>query len=74
MTELSKGGRVQKPKCPVIVVIGEADDDIPPAKSRKVAEMYGAKVLSYPKMSHVGPLLSTSAEKVAADVLMAVSN
>jgi pimeloyl-ACP methyl ester carboxylesterase len=69
MEQLSKGGKVENPRCPVVVVIGEKDTDVPPALSRKMAERFKATVLSYPGMSHVGPLMSKSAEKVAQDVI-----
>ena len=69
MASLSRGGKVQTPKCPVIVVIGEKDTDVPPALSRAVARRFHAQVLTYPGMSHVGPLLSRSAARVAADVV-----
>jgi len=69
MHELSQGQAVIQPNCPVIVVIGEKDDEVPPAKSHFMAQQFHAKVLSYPGMSHVGPLLSRSAERVARDVV-----
>jgi pimeloyl-ACP methyl ester carboxylesterase len=68
MEELSKGGKIQTPTCPVIVVIGENDTDVPPKLSHRMAHEFHATILSYPAMSHVGPLLSRSAEKVAGDV------
>ena len=55
MEALSRGGSVEDPRCPVIVVIGEKDTDVPPALSRAVATRFHARVLSYPGMSHVGP-------------------
>ena len=69
MNELAKGGKFENPKCPVLVVIGENDTEIQPAISRSMAKSFHAKVLSYRGMSHVGPLLSRSAKKVAADVM-----
>ncbi len=62
---LRSGLEVEKPKCPVLVIIGEKDTDIPPEVSRRVAEAYGADVHFYAGMSHVGPLLSTRANEVA---------
>lgn len=62
---LRSGIEVKKPTCPVLVIIGENDTDIPPAISRKVAEAYDADIHFYAGMSHVGPLLSTRANEVA---------
>lgn len=60
---------VARPRCRVLVVVGEADTDIPPETSRTLAEKLGADVFSYAGMSHVGPLLSTRATEVAQQVL-----
>ncbi len=73
MESLSKGGNVLSPTCPVLVVIGESDGDVPPKVSHQVAKRFRAMVLSYPGMSHVGPLLSRSAAKVAQDVVNKLS-
>lgn len=65
MNTIRDGVLSQKPKCPVLVVIGEADTDIHPTDSRALAKWAAAEVKSYPKMSHVGPLLSKRAGEVA---------
>lgn len=69
LTEISAGVHTPKPKCPVLVVIGSKDTDVPPAGSRAVAAEYGAQVLEFAGMSHVGPLLSRHAAEVAQSVL-----
>lgn len=69
---ISVGGKISRPSCPMIVVIGESDLDIPPAKSFAVARRFHAKVLKYKGMSHVGPLLSRRAGEVAQDVVKAL--
>jgi hypothetical protein len=69
MTALSAGPKVSPFKAPVLVVIGQNDTDIPPAKSRRLATRYQADILEYQSMSHVGPLLSTRAEEVAGSVV-----
>lgn len=69
MNTIRDGVVAKKPQCPVLVVIGEADTDIAPADSRALAKWAGAEVKAYPKMSHVGPLLSTRAGEVARAVV-----
>lgn len=69
MNQIRTGIIVEKPNCRSLVVIGENDTDIPPAVSRQMASHFSSKILAYPKMSHVGPLLSTKAKTVAADVI-----
>lgn len=68
MNTIRDGVLAQKPKCPVLVVIGEADTDISPKDSRALAKWARADVKAYPKMSHVGPLLSKQASEVARTV------
>jgi pimeloyl-ACP methyl ester carboxylesterase len=65
---LRQGVDVRKPKCPVLVVISQQDTDVKPDLSRKTASWVGADVFEYQGMSHVGPLLSTRAREVAANV------
>ncbi|MGV3613856.1 MAG: alpha/beta hydrolase [Fimbriimonas sp.] len=69
MTELSKGVPINPPRCPSLVVIGNEDTDIPPARSRALAATLDADILEYNAMSHVGPLLGTRAPEVAHTVL-----
>ena len=69
MNQIRTGIIVNRPNCPSLVVIGGNDTDISPEISFKSAGMYSSQVLYYPKMSHVGPLLSTKAKSVAADVI-----
>jgi pimeloyl-ACP methyl ester carboxylesterase len=69
MRELSKGVKVAKPKCPVLVILGDKDTDIPYENGLAMAKAYGADVKVYKGMSHVGPLLSTRAEEVAKFVV-----
>lgn len=69
LNAISKGISVESPTCPVLIVLGEDDTDIPPAAGRALAKRYEADLLSYPGMSHVGPLLGTRASEVAKDVL-----
>lgn len=69
VNEIRSGISVKKPLCRTLVVIGEKDTDILPSTSRKLAKWAGAEVLSYPGMSHVGPLMGTRARKVAGDIV-----
>lgn len=69
VNEIRKGIPVSKPVCPTLVVIGEADTDIPPATSRALAKWAGADIHSYPGMSHVGPLMGTRSWQVASNIV-----
>ncbi|MBX3118222.1 MAG: alpha/beta fold hydrolase [Fimbriimonadaceae bacterium] len=69
MTSLSEGVPCKKPRCPVLVMIGEKDSDIPPAMSRAVAKWAKADARSYAGMSHVGPLLGRRGAEVAGDAV-----
>ena len=65
MNDIHAGIEAKKPTCPVLVVLGEADTDVPHANGLALAKWAGAEVISYPSMSHVGPLMSTKAAQVA---------
>lgn len=69
LTALSKGVEADKPKCPVLAVIPEADDTVPPKTQQAIAKWAAADTLRFHNMSHVGPLLSTRAPEVARSVL-----
>lgn len=69
LTELRAGITVKRPICPVLVLLGAKDTDIPPEHGRSLARLYDADVIEYAKMSHVGPLLGTRASEVARTVL-----
>ena len=69
LNTIAEGISCIKPTCPVLVVIPEADDTIHPSLQRELARYMQADILSYPHMSHVGPLLSTNAQNVAQDVI-----
>lgn len=69
LNQLAKGIRPPRPKVPVLVVIGGEDNTCPPAAQRKMALGYGADVMTFPGMSHVGPLLGTRSLGVAQKTL-----
>ena len=56
------------PTCPTLVVIPEADTSIPATSQKQLAIYLKADSLCYPRMSHVGPLLSNKAKIVASEV------
>lgn len=68
MNQIRKGISTKKPHCPVMVVLGEKDTDVPHATGLALAKWALADTKTYPGMSHVGPLMSTRAEEVAATV------
>lgn len=70
LNTLSAGLAVRKPRCPVLVALGEKDTDIPYATGLAIAEWAAADVLLYRGMSHVGPLMSTRAKEVAQAVTL----
>ncbi|MDR3692666.1 MAG: alpha/beta fold hydrolase [Fimbriimonas sp.] len=69
LREIADGIEVSPPQCPVLIMAGELDQDIPASVSRQVAQAYRADLLVYDRMSHVGPLLGTRAAKVARDAV-----
>src|SRR5690606_19343093 len=70
MNEIRAGIEAQKPKTPVLVVLGQKDTDIPYTSGLSLAAWAGADLHLYAGMSHVGPLMSTRAAEVAGDVLL----
>jgi hypothetical protein len=65
MNQIHEGIQAQKPQCPVLVVLGEADTDVPHATGLSLAKWANGEVKSYPRMSHVDPLMSRRATEVA---------
>jgi pimeloyl-ACP methyl ester carboxylesterase len=74
MTSLSKGFDLVRPGCPVLVVLGGKDTDVPPASGRELAENLKADLFEYAEMSHVGPLLGRRAGEVASTVVQWLGN
>jgi pimeloyl-ACP methyl ester carboxylesterase len=69
MRELANGVKVEKPKCPVLIILSDKDTDVPHKYGLELAKLWGADVKVFEGMSHVGPLLSTRAEEVAKYVV-----
>jgi len=57
LNTIRAGVRANPPTCPVLVVIGLEDADIPPANSMNLAKWANADVHSYVGTSHIGPLM-----------------
>ena len=62
------GMAVDAPACPVLCVVSQQDDDVPPAAGVALAHAWNAGVLRVPSTSHVGPLLGRVAATVATQV------
>jgi pimeloyl-ACP methyl ester carboxylesterase len=69
LNAVQSGVECQAPTCPVLSIIPEADDTIPPADQQALAAAYHADTHRYAGMSHVGTLLSTRAQEVAKDAI-----
>jgi pimeloyl-ACP methyl ester carboxylesterase len=74
MNALRAGVAVRKPSCPTLVLISEKDTDVSPETSLALTRWAGADMQWYQGMSHVGPLMSTRAEEVAAMTLNWLEN
>jgi pimeloyl-ACP methyl ester carboxylesterase len=68
LDEARAGIAVEPPRCPVLVLSSEHDDEVPPLASRALAVRLGADFESLRAASHVGPLLGTRAAVIAARV------
>ncbi|HET7844606.1 MAG TPA: alpha/beta hydrolase [Xanthomonadales bacterium] len=53
------------PRCPVLVLASERDDDVPCADSRALAQEWRSDFVQLSGASHVGPLLGRDAARVA---------
>ena len=69
LREAQRGVAVARPACPVLCMVSDQDDDVPPAITRAMAEAWGADVLQTLSASHVGPLLGRDATGVAAQAV-----
>ena len=68
MRELYSGYAARRPSCPTLFVVSLDDQDVPPDQQLEWAAAWEASTLTYPGMSHVGPLLGTAASDVARAV------
>jgi len=63
----SDGIAVETPRCPVLILASEHDDDVPQASGRALADYLGAQFRVIPSASHVGPLLGRHAARIAEE-------
>ena len=69
LTAISEGISVDQPICPLLVILGDRDSDVPNAVGTEMAKQFMGDLKIYSGMSHVGPLLGTRAPEVALDTL-----
>jgi pimeloyl-ACP methyl ester carboxylesterase len=69
LNALREGVPTAKPKCPVLSLIPEADDTVPPVQQQALAEWCNADTIRFHGMSHVGVLLSRRGGEVAKVVV-----
>jgi pimeloyl-ACP methyl ester carboxylesterase len=65
MNAARAGVAAQAPRCPVLVMASELDDDVPVAASAAMAAAWGATLVRLAGASHVGPLLGRDAARHA---------
>lgn len=74
LNDLVNGVKVEVPKSPVLSIIPEADDTVPPVRQQALAAWAGADTFRFKGMSHVGTLMSRRAPEVAKAVVDWVRN
>lgn len=60
------GDEIARPACPVLFVLSQVDDDVPPSIPSAMAAAWSSDVLQTVSPSHVGPLLDRHAAGIAA--------
>lgn len=65
LDEALRGVAVRRPRCPVLVIAGTADVDVPWRVSQRFARAWEADYVELAGVSHVGPLLGRSARFAA---------
>lgn len=63
------GIAISPPRCPVLCLVSEGDEDVPAAAVCTMAAEWRAGVLRLPHSSHVGPLLGDGAASAAVQAL-----
>jgi pimeloyl-ACP methyl ester carboxylesterase len=63
------GLRIDLPKCPSLVLVSIADDDVPASASEALAHAMAAETMTLEHASHVGPLCGRDAASIAARVV-----
>ena len=63
------GDEIARPACPVLFVLSQVDDDVPPSIPSAMAAAWSSDVLQTVSPSHVGPLLDRHATGIAAQAV-----
>jgi pimeloyl-ACP methyl ester carboxylesterase len=63
------GIEVVKPQCPLLCIVSEQDEDVPPMVTRSLANEWKAGLVQAPSPSHVGPLLGRCAPAIAVQAV-----
>ncbi len=63
------GIELGRPRCPVLCIASQLDEDVPPALTAALALAWEADLLRADALSHAGPLLGRDAAGVAAQAL-----
>ena len=63
------GDEIARPACPVLFVLSQVDDDVPPSIPSAMAAAWSSDVLQTVSPSHVGPLLDRHAAGIAAQAV-----
>ena len=63
--QATQGLAIEPPRCPILVLASDGDEDVPEETSRKLAVRYRADYRCLPNSSHVGLLLGRQAGDVA---------
>lgn len=66
LREAYAGIGMAKPACPVLCMVSEQDEDVPPALAHALAYEWHADLMQAPSPGHVGPLLGCCAPAMAA--------
>jgi pimeloyl-ACP methyl ester carboxylesterase len=68
------GIEVERPRCPALLVVSAADEDVPTHISIDIAKLWQAERLETLATSHVGPLLGRYAPQIAMQTVAWLNN
>lgn len=63
------GVAIERPSCPVALIVSREDEDVPPAIAQAMAVAWRSDLLQTLSRSHVGPLLGREAAGIAAQAV-----
>jgi pimeloyl-ACP methyl ester carboxylesterase len=69
LCELQQGVSVDRPSCPVLLIAGEDDEDVPATVSASLAQAWDADLWLLPDQKHLCPLLGRGAPALAQQVV-----